>query len=270
MTAWPVWRGIRVTPVEAIQVGFRTARGSGLAPTLGRLPLPGRTLAQIPARNVLRTPRRTSLTVLATGSVVAEGDGPTGRYGTRQLGPGRLRGETTGTASKSRPPRGADLGSVALANARGILPCRRSTARRRRLARTAGPGYGLDRGAAPPASTSAPPPATSSRFTRRRSTSRSSIRSRLTAPCLIARRPIASLPTASAPIAPAPVARAPIATARTAAPGTVTDVAFRPRHLRVQARHRHRRAHPRLRALLIIAALRVLRSWGLRSGILGG
>lgn len=69
--AWPVWRGIRVTPIEAIQVGFRTARGSGLAPILGRLPLPGRSLAQMPARNVLRTPRRTVLTVLASGAVVA-------------------------------------------------------------------------------------------------------------------------------------------------------------------------------------------------------
>ena len=69
--AWPVWRGIRVTPVEAIEVGFRSARGGGLAPLLGRLPLPGGTLAQIPARNVLRTPRRTMLTVLATGAVIS-------------------------------------------------------------------------------------------------------------------------------------------------------------------------------------------------------
>lgn len=69
--AWPVWRGIRVTPVEAIEVGFRAARGGGLAPILGRLPLPGRSLAQMPARNVLRTPRRTILTVLASGAVVA-------------------------------------------------------------------------------------------------------------------------------------------------------------------------------------------------------
>ena len=69
--AWPVWRGIRVTPIEAIEVGFRATGGSGLAPILGRFPLPGRSLAQMPARNVLRAPRRTALTVLATGAVVA-------------------------------------------------------------------------------------------------------------------------------------------------------------------------------------------------------
>jgi putative ABC transport system permease protein len=69
--AWPVRRGLRVTPIEAIEVGARAARSSGLAPLLGRLPLPGSSLAQMPPRNVLRTPRRTLLTVLATAAVLA-------------------------------------------------------------------------------------------------------------------------------------------------------------------------------------------------------
>jgi putative ABC transport system permease protein len=69
--AWPVRRGLRVTPIEAIRVGFRAARGGGLAPLVGRLPLPGNSLAQMPPRNVLRAPRRTLLTVLATGAVVS-------------------------------------------------------------------------------------------------------------------------------------------------------------------------------------------------------
>jgi putative ABC transport system permease protein len=69
--AWPVMRGVRVTPVEAIRAGFRSARGSGLAPLLARIPSPGGSLARIPARNVLRAPRRTLLTVLAGGAVIS-------------------------------------------------------------------------------------------------------------------------------------------------------------------------------------------------------
>src|SRR5215831_18009931 len=69
--AWPVWRAVRVQPVEAIRVGHLAARGGGLAPLLHRLRLPGRGYHQIPARNVLRTPRRTALTVLGIGAALA-------------------------------------------------------------------------------------------------------------------------------------------------------------------------------------------------------
>lgn len=69
--AGPVWRGLRVTPVEAIRVGFRSARGSGLAPALARVPLPGGSVSQMPLRNVARAPRRTLLTVFASAAVVA-------------------------------------------------------------------------------------------------------------------------------------------------------------------------------------------------------
>jgi putative ABC transport system permease protein len=68
---WPVWRGLRVDPIEAIRTGFRSARGGGLAPLLARLPLPGGSLAQMPPRNVLRAPRRTLLTVLASAAVIS-------------------------------------------------------------------------------------------------------------------------------------------------------------------------------------------------------
>lgn len=69
--AWPVWRAVRVQPVEAIRIGHLAARGGGLSPLLRKLPLPGRGYRQIPVRNVLRTPRRTALTVLGIGAALA-------------------------------------------------------------------------------------------------------------------------------------------------------------------------------------------------------
>src|SRR5215475_2562028 len=69
--AWPVWRAVRVQPVEAIRVGHLAARGSGLAPLLGWLRLPGRGYHQIPLRNVLRTPRRSALTLLGVAAAIA-------------------------------------------------------------------------------------------------------------------------------------------------------------------------------------------------------
>jgi putative ABC transport system permease protein len=68
--ALPVWRAVRVVPVEAIRVGASAARTSGLAWLAKGLRLPGGTLANLPLRNVLRTPRRTLLTLLGIGAVV--------------------------------------------------------------------------------------------------------------------------------------------------------------------------------------------------------
>jgi putative ABC transport system permease protein len=70
-TAIPVWRGLRQTPVEAVRVGFRSARGSGVAGLAKRLRLPGSSIAQLPLRNALRAPRRTLLTVLGIGAVLS-------------------------------------------------------------------------------------------------------------------------------------------------------------------------------------------------------
>ena len=69
--AWPVWRAVRVQPVDAIRIGHLAARGGGLAPLLRKLPLPGRGYRQVPVRNVLRTPRRTALTMLGIGAALA-------------------------------------------------------------------------------------------------------------------------------------------------------------------------------------------------------
>lgn len=69
--AWPVRRGLRMTPIDAIRVGFRAARGGGLAPLAARLHLPGGSIGQMAPRNVLRAPRRTLLTVLASAAVVS-------------------------------------------------------------------------------------------------------------------------------------------------------------------------------------------------------
>ena len=68
--AVPVWRAVRVAPVEAIRTGFLSAKGGGLAPLLARVPLPGRTTAQMPFRNVLRAPRRTLMTMLGIAAAI--------------------------------------------------------------------------------------------------------------------------------------------------------------------------------------------------------
>jgi putative ABC transport system permease protein len=70
-TAIPVWRGVRVPPIDAIRVGFRSAGSSGLARLGKRLHVPGTALVQMPVRNVLRAPRRTLLTALGIGAIVA-------------------------------------------------------------------------------------------------------------------------------------------------------------------------------------------------------
>jgi putative ABC transport system permease protein len=69
--AWPVWRAVRVQPVEAIRIGHLAARSNGLAPLLRWLRLPSRGYHQIPLRNVLRTPRRSALTLLGIAAAIA-------------------------------------------------------------------------------------------------------------------------------------------------------------------------------------------------------
>ena len=69
-TAIPVWRGVRMAPIEAIRVGFRSAKSSGIASLGTHLRLPGSSIAQLPFRNALRAPRRTLMTALGIGAVV--------------------------------------------------------------------------------------------------------------------------------------------------------------------------------------------------------
>ena len=68
---WPVYRAIRVPPVDAIRTGHLAARGGGLAPLISRLPLPGSSLGRMPFRNLMRAPRRTLLTLFALTAVLA-------------------------------------------------------------------------------------------------------------------------------------------------------------------------------------------------------
>ncbi len=70
-TTWPVWRAVRVPPVRAIQSGYRAARGGGLAPLFRWLRIPGNTFAQVPVRNVVRSPRRSLLTSLGIAAAIA-------------------------------------------------------------------------------------------------------------------------------------------------------------------------------------------------------
>ncbi|MEX2256281.1 MAG: FtsX-like permease family protein [Acidimicrobiia bacterium] len=67
-TAIPVWRAVRVAPVDAIRTGYLSSRRR--VPWLARIPLPGRTTAQLPFRNVLRAPRRTLMTVLGVAAAI--------------------------------------------------------------------------------------------------------------------------------------------------------------------------------------------------------
>lgn len=68
--AWPVWRAVRVQPVEAIRTGHLAARGTRLLPAARWLRLPGRGYWSLPLRNLARTPRRTALTTLAVAAAV--------------------------------------------------------------------------------------------------------------------------------------------------------------------------------------------------------
>ena len=69
-TAWPVWRSVRMAPVDAIATTHRTPRG-GLSRLLRLLPWPRSALRRMPLGNVLRTPRRTLLTAVGIGAAVA-------------------------------------------------------------------------------------------------------------------------------------------------------------------------------------------------------
>ncbi|HEX6232825.1 MAG TPA: FtsX-like permease family protein [Jiangellaceae bacterium] len=69
-TAWPVWRAVRVMPVDAITTTHASAR-SGLAPLLRRLRWPVSAFRRMPLGNVLRAPRRTLLTALGIGAAIS-------------------------------------------------------------------------------------------------------------------------------------------------------------------------------------------------------
>ena len=68
--AVPVWRAVRVEPIEAIRTGHLTAKAGRISDWTGRIPLPGSTLTRMPLRNVVRTPRRTILTAVGVGAAI--------------------------------------------------------------------------------------------------------------------------------------------------------------------------------------------------------
>ncbi len=63
-TLIPVWRAVRVAPVDAITSGYLVAKGGGLSKLSALLPLPGRSFSQMPIKNILRSPWRTSFTIV--------------------------------------------------------------------------------------------------------------------------------------------------------------------------------------------------------------
>jgi putative ABC transport system permease protein len=69
-TLIPVFRAVRVEPVDAIRTGPTVVRSSGLAPLLARL-TSGNSIRQMPLRNVFRAPRRALFTTLAIAAAIA-------------------------------------------------------------------------------------------------------------------------------------------------------------------------------------------------------
>ncbi len=69
-TLWPVWRAVRVAPVDALRTAQLASTGGPLAPLLRHLRLPGDSVRQMPLRDALRAPRRTLLTALGIATAV--------------------------------------------------------------------------------------------------------------------------------------------------------------------------------------------------------
>ncbi|MGF1598374.1 MAG: FtsX-like permease family protein [Acidimicrobiales bacterium] len=69
-SALPVWRALRVEPIEAIRTGHLAARSNRLTGWTGRLRLPGSSMTLMPIRHLMRTPRRTVLTAIGVGAAL--------------------------------------------------------------------------------------------------------------------------------------------------------------------------------------------------------
>lgn len=68
--AIPVWRAVRVEPIEAIRTGHLAAGSGRLGGWARRVRVPGSSVQQMPARNLLRAPRRTVLTAVGVGAAI--------------------------------------------------------------------------------------------------------------------------------------------------------------------------------------------------------
>lgn len=78
----PVWRALRVEPVDAIKPTHLTIRSGGLARIMRRVVPPGRALTRLPVRDLVRNPRRTILTMLGIGAAMASLVGVSGMLDT--------------------------------------------------------------------------------------------------------------------------------------------------------------------------------------------
>jgi putative ABC transport system permease protein len=94
-TIVPVWRAVRVLPVDAIKTGhlIEKTKANGLTSTLAQLPVPGKSFTQIPVRNLLRSPRRAALTILGVAAAVTTLVGLVGVLDGAVLGLSHVRDE---------------------------------------------------------------------------------------------------------------------------------------------------------------------------------
>lgn len=69
-TIIPVWRAMRVAPVDAIRSGYLVAKGGGFSGLSKYLPLPNTSFVQLPVKNILRSPWRTLLTVMGVAVAI--------------------------------------------------------------------------------------------------------------------------------------------------------------------------------------------------------
>ena len=95
----PVRRAIGVQPVEAIRTGHRAATGAGASTALRRLSIPGRALAQLPLRDLARSPRQTAARVLGLSVVLAAVVTPLGIVGSVRDIANRERAAQLGTTA---------------------------------------------------------------------------------------------------------------------------------------------------------------------------
>jgi putative ABC transport system permease protein len=66
----PVWRAVRVAPIDTIRAGNLIAKGGGLSWIMNYLPIPGKSFMQMPFHNLLRSPWRSLLTVFGIAIAV--------------------------------------------------------------------------------------------------------------------------------------------------------------------------------------------------------
>lgn len=69
-TVWPVWRAVRVRPVDAIRTGHLAVKGGRLAPIVQRITRGRHAMRLMPIRNVVRSPRRTLLTAVGIAASI--------------------------------------------------------------------------------------------------------------------------------------------------------------------------------------------------------